>query len=77
MARHSSRLPGCGWQVSLSQGEDEICDSFTATDLDAADHALREPGYLSITSAMGGDWEKLSPEARNERGTPVFRDPGE
>ncbi|MET9977660.1 hypothetical protein ACFYOI_14760 [Streptomyces microflavus] len=71
-------LPGGGWQVSLLEGEGEERDSFAATDLDAADHALRERGYLSIASAMGRDWEKLSRKrARNERGTPVFRDPGE
>lgn len=71
-------LPGGGWQVSLLEGEGEVRDSFAATDLDAADHALQDRGYLSIASAMGRDWEKLSPKrARNERGTPVFRDPGE
>ncbi|MFI2471420.1 hypothetical protein ACH475_34465 [Streptomyces globisporus] len=71
-------LPGGGWQVSLLQGEGEVRDSFAATDLDAADHALQERGYLSIASAMGRDWDKLSPKrARKERGTPVFRDPGE
>lgn len=71
-------LPGGGWHVSLLQGEGEVRVSFTATDLDAADHALQERGWLSMASAMGRDWEKLSPQkARQERGTPVFRDPGE
>ncbi|GGY00058.1 hypothetical protein ACTFBT_38635 [Streptomyces microflavus] len=69
---------GGGWRVSLLEGEDDIRDSFTATDLEAADHALQERGYLSIASAMERDWEKLSPKkSRKERGTPVFRDPGE
>ncbi|MEU0163685.1 hypothetical protein ABZ154_34150 [Streptomyces sp. NPDC006261] len=71
-------LPGGGWQVSLLESEGEIRESFTATDLDAADLALQERGYLSLASAMRRDWEKLSPKKnRHERGTPVFRDPGE
>ncbi|MEU3208297.1 hypothetical protein ABZ702_31370 [Streptomyces cyaneofuscatus] len=71
-------LPGGGWQVSLLEGEGDVRDAFAAIDLDAADHALRERGYLSIASAMARDWEKLSSrKARKERGTPVFRDPGE
>ncbi|CAM5245625.1 putative protein OS=Streptomyces microflavus OX=1919 GN=Smic_78180 PE=4 SV=1 [Streptomyces microflavus] len=38
----------------------------------------RSAGYLSLASAMRRDWEKLFPvKARQERGTPVFRDPGE
>ncbi|MFF0509199.1 hypothetical protein ACFYUH_37225 [Streptomyces fimicarius] len=71
-------LPGGGWQISLLEGEGEICDSFAATDLDAADHALQRRGYLSLASAMGREWEKLSPRKdRKECGTPVFSDPGE
>ncbi|MFE8979062.1 hypothetical protein ACFYM7_37475 [Streptomyces cyaneofuscatus] len=71
-------LPGGGWQVSLLEGEGAVRDAFTATDLEAADLELQECGYLSLASAMRRDWEKLSPvKARQERGTPVFWDPGE
>ncbi|MCI4040201.1 hypothetical protein [Streptomyces sp. TRM75563] len=71
-------LPDDRWQVSLLHGEGDVPDSFTATDLDTADHALQQRGYLSLASAMGRDWEKMSPRKdRKERGTPVFRDPEE
>ncbi|WP_241546477.1 hypothetical protein [Streptomyces sp. ScaeMP-e48] len=71
-------LPDGGWQVSLLEGEGGLRDAFAATDLEAADVALQERGYLSLASAMRRDWEKLFPvKARQERGTPVFRDPGE
>ncbi|MEU0765036.1 hypothetical protein ABZ351_35865 [Streptomyces microflavus] len=71
-------LPDGSWQVSLLESEGDLRDAFTVTDLQAADAALQERGYLSLASAMRRDWEKLSPgKARQERGTPVFRDPGE
>ncbi|MFI7237633.1 hypothetical protein [Streptomyces cyaneofuscatus] len=63
---------------SRVEGEGDLRDAFTATDLEAADLASQERGYLSLASAMRRDWEKLSlVKARQERGTPVFRDPGE
>ncbi|MFJ8775410.1 hypothetical protein [Streptomyces microflavus] len=71
-------LLGGGWQVGLLESEGEIRDSFAATDLDAADHALQGHGYLSIASVMGRGWEMLSlKNARKERGAPAFRNPGE
>ncbi|MFW3477164.1 hypothetical protein ACN24M_39545 [Streptomyces microflavus] len=71
-------LPDGSWQVSLLESEGDLRDAFTVTDLQAAGAALQERGYLSLASAMRRDWEKLSlGKARQERGTPVFRDPGE
>ncbi|SCE61583.1 hypothetical protein, partial [Streptomyces sp. OspMP-M43] len=69
---------GGGWHISLLQAGGVVRDSFMVTDLDAADHALQDRGYLSLASAMGRDWDRLTPR-RNEhgRGTPVFLDPGE
>ncbi|MFF2721428.1 hypothetical protein [Streptomyces sp. NPDC058011] len=69
---------GGGWHISLLQARGIVRDSFTATDLDAGDHALQDRGYLSLASAMGCDWDRLT-SRRNEqgRGTPVFLDPGE
>lgn len=70
---------GGGWRVSLLQGDEgAVRDSFTASDLDAADAELQRNGYLSLASAMRRDWEKLSTRKdRKVRGTPVFRDPRE
>ncbi|RAS23963.1 hypothetical protein BCL80_11561 [Streptomyces avidinii] len=74
-------LPGTaghGWNISLQDGEGEVRESFTAADLEEADRDLQQRGYLSMASAMGRDWERLTPNRGESRhGTPVFRDPGE
>jgi hypothetical protein len=46
---------GGGWHISLLQARGIVRDSFTATDLDAADRGLQDRGYLSLASAMGRD----------------------
>ncbi|MEU2409126.1 hypothetical protein ABZ609_33155 [Streptomyces rubiginosohelvolus] len=68
---------GGGWHISVLQERALVHDFFTATCLEAADHKLQERGYLSLASAMGRDWDRLT-RARDEqgRGTPVFLDPG-
>ncbi|MFI7236949.1 hypothetical protein [Streptomyces cyaneofuscatus] len=69
---------GHGWNISLLDGEGEVRESFTATDLEEADSGLQQRGYLSMAAAMGRDWERLTPARGESRhGTPVFRDPGE
>ncbi|OXY90598.1 hypothetical protein BEH93_37035 [Streptomyces sp. 2R] len=71
---------GHGWNISLldGDGDGEVRESFTATDLEEADRGLQQRGYLSMASAMGRDWERLTPNRGESRhGTPVFRDPGE
>ncbi|MFJ3439202.1 hypothetical protein ACIPMU_37470 [Streptomyces cyaneofuscatus] len=69
---------GGGWHISLLKEQAIVRDSFTAAGLDAADHELQERGYLSLASAMGRDWDRLT-QRRDEqrRGTPVFLDPGQ
>ncbi|MFH8670308.1 hypothetical protein ACH4VQ_19060 [Streptomyces anulatus] len=69
---------GGGWYISLLQAGGIVRDCFTAVGLDAADRSLQERGYLSLASAMGRDWDRLT-RRRDEqgRGTPVFLDPGE
>ncbi|QKW48061.1 hypothetical protein HUT09_34315 (plasmid) [Streptomyces microflavus] len=71
-------VSGGGWQISLLQAGGIVRDSFTAVGLDAADRRLQERGYLSLASAMGRDWDRLT-RRRDEQGygTPVFLDPGE
>ncbi|MCD9904658.1 hypothetical protein LUR56_40310 [Streptomyces sp. MT29] len=68
---------GGGWHISLLKEQGIVCDSFTAAGLDAADRGLKERGYLSLASAMGRDWDRLT-RRRDEqgRGTPVLLDPG-
>ncbi|MFF2226901.1 hypothetical protein ACFVV7_26705 [Streptomyces globisporus] len=66
------------WEVSLLQKTGSVRDSFHALDLEEADRQLCQRGYLSMASAMGRDWERLSAErGESRRGTPVFRDPDE
>ncbi|WP_329359737.1 hypothetical protein [Streptomyces anulatus] len=69
---------GGGWHVSLFQEPGVVHDFFTVAGLDAADRGLQDRGYLSLASAMGRDWDRLT-RRRDEqgRGTPVFLDPGE
>ncbi|MBT2897988.1 hypothetical protein [Streptomyces sp. McG3] len=69
---------GGGWHISLLQERGLIRDSFTAVGLDAADRGLEKRGYLSLASAMGRDWDRLT-RRRDEqgRGTLVFLNPGE
>ncbi|MFD5342700.1 hypothetical protein ACFWJY_02750 [Streptomyces anulatus] len=56
----------------------DVRDSFAAADLEEADRELQQRGYLSMASAMGRDWVRLTPKRDgNRHGTPVFRDPGE
>ncbi|WP_334663946.1 hypothetical protein [Streptomyces cyaneofuscatus] len=69
---------GGGWHISLLQEGGIVRDSFTATDLEAADRGLQDRGYLSLASAMGRDWDRLTPRKDDQgRGTPVFLDPEE
>lgn len=67
-----------GWYISLLKDSGIVRDSFAAASLDAADRGLQDRGYLSLASAMGRDWERLTTR-RDEQGhgTPVFLDPGE
>ncbi|MFJ6805690.1 hypothetical protein ACIQRK_06535 [Streptomyces anulatus] len=69
---------GGGWHVSLLQEPGVVRDFFTVAGLEAADRGLQDRGYLSLASAMGRDWDRLT-RRRDEqgRGTPVFLDPGE
>ncbi|MFE2118376.1 hypothetical protein ACFXAY_33955 [Streptomyces microflavus] len=67
-----------GWHISLLQAGGIVRDSFTATDLEAADRGLQNRGYLSLASAMDRAWDRLTPRKDDHgRGTPVFLDPGE
>ncbi|KND23294.1 hypothetical protein IQ60_38200 [Streptomyces europaeiscabiei] len=69
---------GGGWHVSLLQEGGVVRDFFTVAGLEAADRGLQERGYLSLASAMGHDWDRLTRRRDGEgRGTPVFLDPGE
>lgn len=69
---------GGGWDISLLQARGIVRDSSTATDLDAADRGLQDRGYLFLASAMGREWDRLTPRKDEQgRGTPVFLDPGE
>ncbi len=68
---------GDGWNISLLEGDGDVRNAFTATDLERADRELQQRGYLTMASAMGRDWERLTPKRDgNQHGTPVFRDPG-
>ncbi|WP_371627742.1 hypothetical protein OG245_37145 [Streptomyces sp. NBC_01116] len=69
---------GGGWHISLLQAGGVVRDCFTTVGLDAADRGLQERGYLSLASAMGRDWDRLTRRRGDQRcGTPVFLDPGE
>ncbi|MDI7790798.1 MULTISPECIES: hypothetical protein [Streptomyces] len=68
--------PEQGWHISLLQGEGELRGTFAVADLEAADRELRRRGYLSLSSAMRRDWDRLTERRTEEgRGTPVFDDP--